>query len=187
MENELSPEALAVLAGESPPDKELTLGDRDLAERVMWAYRKATQELIAVEERWVQDFTQLSEVREEQLNPLRAKVAHLKGRLTSWHQAVYEDQIARGVKPSTSIKMNGGTLTSNAGGLRAVVSDEDELAAWLIANGHGDAVTITRKVSLAEAKKLFVGDKAVTDDGELMPGIEAVRGDRTFNVKEDKS
>lgn len=183
--HDLSPEALDALAGdEDLPEGDLDLEDRDRAERLMWAYRHAMRELNAAEKRWADDLATLQAARDEQLGTLQAKVAHFRETLTGWHAATLADQEARGVKATTTIKLNGGTLTARQGGLSAVIEDEDALAAWLILNGHSDAVTTATKIALAPVKKLFTDDKPVTEDGELIPGVTAHRGERTFSIKD---
>jgi len=69
-------------------------------------------------------------------------------------------------------------------------TDDDKLVPWLEANGRTGLVKIKKSADWATLKKSlnFVGENAVTVDGEIVPGVKVEQRPNVFKVEmEDKA
>lgn len=64
-------------------------------------------------------------------------------------------------------------------------TDDDKLVSWLEANGRTGLVKIKKSADWATLKKSlnFVGENAVTVDGEIVPGVKVEQRPNVFKVE----
>jgi len=167
-------------------DEEIPLEDKDRAQSISWALHFAQADLEEAEATWAEDIDRLIAMRDAAVIPLSKRVDQLHVLLGDWHRAVYEDALAQGVpdnKLPKSVKLKGATLSSVAGQSSVTIDDEDALLDWLGESGNFELIKVRRSVAKGDLKKLFVGGKPVTEDGELIPGVTIEEGSRRWSVK----
>jgi hypothetical protein len=103
--------------------------------------------------------------------------AFLVARLEAFHRA----RLA--VNPrALTVHLPAGDLKSTAGQDAWTYTDEDAFVAWAQANGRSDLLRETVAPDRNAVKKAFTvkDGKAVTEDGEVVPGVAVEDVDRTF-------
>lgn len=131
---------------------------------------------------------QIGQFEERETVKLARDAAFFEGRLEAFHRA----ELARDPKAKTVPLPDGTTLRSQGGKLSVVVEDEAALIAW--AEEHLLASEIF-EFPAPKPKRTDIGKKfgakangetepgdypAITDDGEIVPGVTIKRGARTF-------
>jgi hypothetical protein len=86
-----------------------------------------------------------------------------------------------------SISLPHGEIKTRAGSDKWLINTALTLE-WLRANGHSDLIKVKEEPSLTAMKEAFItdGERALTQDGEVVPGIAVQHSEFTVSVSTDK-
>jgi hypothetical protein len=188
IEDALRPEAMAV-GGDA--DQALTEWVIDGTRSAEWALRKrarARAQLAELTHLVEEEIAVLNHKLEQLSRGPRATIDYFDGKLEQYHRQILKTEPKR-----LTVELPGGKLTSTAGAVSIVVDDHHALVEWIETLGAPDEfLEYEEKPKKTELKKRYgakIGDEAgdypLADEatGVVLPGVRAVRGDRTFHVK----
>lgn len=133
---------------------------------------------------------QLEEIRaghEQTVRPVLAKRQHYEPDV----EPLARFLLATDVIERRTVTVPSGAVEFRAGRQRVVKEDEEAAVAWLL--GHhlqgGLCVRVKSEVDIAAVTAAFPpkGERFVTEDGEIVPGLRLVEGDEACNVKPAKA
>lgn len=180
MERNISLEIVDDIIRESNDESyEFIIDDDKKAE---WALRKIaeekaeTQRYVNVCRSIILEYEEKIRIEEEKM---RKKLSYLESQLQQYFQSVTH----KTTKTQETYKLPSGTLR-----LKYQQSefkrDEGKLISWLKENELTDFIKIEEKPNWAELKKRIQvsGDKAVSEDGQIIDGIEVIEKPPVFEI-----
>lgn len=188
------------------PEPEYDAGDPDAAEKleawrerweptdldeIDWCARRldrARQRMIDVEAVATREYERIRAWVGAEQEKAGRDATYFEGRIIDWHHRVLEDD----PKAKTINLPCGAAVKSTAGRLRVEVEDPNALVPWLEEHATTALEWPEPKVKLTELAKRF-GSKAqgetepgpypaITPEGEIVPGVKIVRGQRSHTV-----
>lgn len=154
----------------------------DSDEKAEWALRKIGEERIEAQ-RYINVCRSMileyeDKIRKEE-EKLRSKTAFLEGQL----QRYFETVAHKTTKTQETYKLPGGTLKLKHQTPELKRNDE-LLVKWLKENQMNDLIKLEEKPNWNEIKKKIIisGERAVTEDGQIVEGVEVCERPSVFEV-----
>lgn len=106
-------------------------------------------------------------------------IAFFEGVLREYHESVLAED-----PKATQISLPAGKLKSRAGSRSVVVSDLETFKTWALDNAAA-LLRVSVEPDKRALKELPVNDEgtAITEDGEPVPGVTVIDGERSFRVE----
>lgn len=164
---------------ESPPALVMDPTEAHLeASRRIKRYREAAEKRRVVEQSAAAQLAEITEWRDDALAAIDVDLERLRVELRPYVQLLTDGT------PTRSVSTPYGTAGfRDAGASRTVVEDETAALAWCAA-AHPDLIRTTQRLALDALKRRYRvrGDRYVTDEGEVIPGLRVEHGETTFTV-----
>jgi hypothetical protein len=159
-------------------------------QKAAWALRKlarARAEIDRIKDVAGAEIDLILQWQEETTGPLYRETARFEGMLVDYRRRLEQaDPKLRKTYP-----VPGGALTRRQAPRTFDVFDPDALVAWLIENGHTDAIKAkpqTSKITAAAGFQIGDGTESMTivdADGVMLPGVQVLRGPDRYGVTID--